>query len=243
VTVGKKAKKQQRQLEREAAALAQVAQLLEHIEVDASGRLEQMVGTTRREAETFVRELATLLADARVAARDGIDEITASVRDVSDRCVERQAVAHDLDARAIGYVEQIKSQGDASLAQLEDTLTEATTRFEASQRAIDEQVDLFGAHVARRVALVTAESDRVRQRLAELAVEKTVEQAVDVEEPPRDGDAPPDGATAHDEIWQDLARATVGRETAVEDDEFFFSRLADELRAETDESDSPTTTR
>ena len=250
--MGKKAKQQQR-LERHRrdveAALATVsvttstafaAHLFDRIHAEASGRLEQILSETQREATAFVDALAGTLADSRVAARQGIDEITAHDRDVLERCaglhaeaehdraaiqdvlVTTQAAASAVESRARADVEDVTTRGGASLARLEETWAEASTRLEASQRAIDAQVQEFSEQVAGRVAWVATEADRAVQWFARFGVENRAD------------------ATAEDAIWGELAHPPVTREADPEadpedDDENFFSRLAAELRVETNE--------
>jgi hypothetical protein len=260
VTVGKKAKRKQR-LERYRndveAALATVsvttstafaAHLFDRIQAEASGRLEQILGETQREAAAFVNALATTLADSRVAAREETNEITERNRDVLERCaglraeaehdraairdvlVAMQAAANDVETRTRAHVEDVTTRGGALLARLEETWAEASIRLEASQRAIDEQVQQFGEQVAGRVALVATEADRGVQRFARLRVEDTFDRA--------------DDGTAEDPIWRELGRAPLTSEADPEadpeDDEYFFSRLAAELRVETDPGEFPT---
>jgi hypothetical protein len=251
VTVGKNEKRKQR-LERHRddveAALASVsvttstafaAHLFDRIHAEATGRLEQILGETQREAAAFVDALADTLADSRVAAREGADEITLQNRDVLESCaglraeaehdraeiravlIEMQATADDVETRARAHVEDVRSRGGASLARLEETWTEASRRLEASQRAIDEQVRRFGEQVAGRVTWVATEADRAVQRFARSGVENIAD------------------ATAEDPIWGELARPPLTSELDPEadpdDDENFFSRLAAELRVETNE--------
>jgi len=238
--VGKKAKRKQR-LERDRhdveAALAGVsvttstafaAHLFDRIRAEASGRLEQ------------------ILTDSRVAAREGIDEITAHTHDVRERCaalraeaehdraairdvlVAMEATANDFETRTRAHVEDVSARGGASLARLEETWAEASVRLEASQRAIDEQVQQFDKQVAGRVALVATEADRAVQRFASLRVENAADTL-----------GRPDEGTAEDAIWRELARPPLtgeaDPEAIPEDDEYFFSRLAAELRVETNE--------
>jgi hypothetical protein len=261
--VGKKAKRKQR-LERHRndveAALATIsvttstafaAHLFDRIQAEASGRLEQILGATEREASAFVDALATTLADSRVAAGKGIDEITAHSHDVLEACAGLRAEAehdraaiHDvlvamhvaangLETRARAHIEDVSTRGGASLARLEKTWAEARVRLEGSQRAIDEQVRQFGEQVAGHVALVATEADRTVQRLGRFRVEDAADDTFDR----------PDDGTAEDPIWRELARAPLtgeaDPEAVPEDDEYFFSRLAAELRAETDEGDLP----
>jgi len=242
--VGKKAKRKQR-LERHCndveAALAGIsvttstafaAHLFDRIRAEASGRL------------------AEILADSSVAAREGLDEITTHTHDVLERCaalraeaehdraavrdvlVAMQATANDFETRARAHVEDVSARGGASLARLEETWAEASIRLEGTQRAIDEQVQQFGKQVAGRVALVTTEADRAVQRFARLRVENAA-----------DALGPPDEGTAEDAIWRELARPPLtgeaDPEAIPEDDEYFFSRLAAELRVD-DQDDSPT---
>jgi hypothetical protein len=284
VTVGKKAKKKKRQhLERHR---------FEQIQAEVSGRLQQLLEETEREAAAFVDALGATLTDSRAAAREGIDEIAASSEDVRNRCaalreeaehdraaiqgvlVAMGAVADDLETRVRVHVERITTRGGASLTQLEQTLAEARvramtgacteidraaaearTRFEASQRAIDEEVQRLRKEMARQVALVSTEADRAVQGFARLGIEHAV---AEVEEPGGEASIPTitpaheageargptvddlaGDATAEDPIWHDLARATLTDEADPLDDEYFFSRLAEELRAEPNQGDYP----
>ena len=106
-------------------------------------------------------------------------------------------------------------------SRLEETWAEASIRLEASQRAIDAQVQEFGEQVAGRVAWVATEADRAVQWFARLGVENAVDD------------------TAEDAIWGELAHAPLisdaDPEADPDDDENFFSRLAAELRVESNE--------
>ena len=257
--MGKKAKRKQR-LERHRrdveAALATVsvttstafaAHLFDRIYAEASGRLEQILSETQREAAALVDALATTLGDARGTAREGLDEISAQHRDLLASCaglrteaehdrtaihdvlVAMQATTDDLETRAHAHVEDVTTRAGASLVQLEEAWAEASIRLEASQRAIDGQVQQFSEQVASRVAWVATEADRAVQWFARLGVENAVGDTFDG----------PDDGTAEDAIWGELAHSPLTSDADPEadpdDDENFFSRLAAELRVESNE--------
>jgi hypothetical protein len=219
--------------------------VFERIQAEASGRFDRIVSESQHEAEALSVALTGMLVEAQVVAHQGIDAITSDIRDVRTRCAElreaaerdraavhavlvaARAAANNLEAQARRHAEEIASRGNASLAQFEQTLTEArvgattraraeidravlevTTGLDAAQRAIDEQLQQFRDLVAREVVGVAADGTTV------------------------DVDPEPSEATADDPIWRDLADATCTSDGDLQDDENFFSRLAAELRAD-----------
>jgi len=239
------------------------ARLFEQIQAEVSARMEAIASQSRREAAAFADALAGMLAGSQIASREGLDELAAGRQEAHDGCVALRAeaeqgraaihdvfatvqtVADDLEARARDHAEEIGARCDALLREFEKKMqdqladarirvttrvsteidratADATDRLDESRRAIDEQVGRLREQVARHRALVAAEAERV------VAPRELAEPG------PVEG---PDDATAEDPIWHDLARATLTGDDAADvahDDEYFFSRLAAELRAEDD---------
>jgi hypothetical protein len=231
-----------RETERFAAALADaLAGVLSEVRVAAREGLDE-VAACRRDVRD---DCAGLRAEAE-QARAAIHDVLAGV----------QAVADDLETQARLDVEAGETRREVSLRGFEEKLeqqlaemhvgattwisaevdratAEATSRIEAARRMIDEQVEQFREQVAGHRALVATEARR-------LVEAHGPEQQPEVDKP----DDPP----ADDAIWDDLARVALTSEAEAEagaeadgahDDEYFFSRLAAELRAEAHDGELP----